>query len=161
MLATVDLSRRSIGQCDDRTVLEEILPPHTLLAFAAMRELRTGLTGADFVAQVDTVQRRAGYRLVGAFSGKGVDAVAVAGFRVNTSLSWGRHVYIDDLSTAASARRQGFAGQLLAWIHTEADRLDCSQVHLDSGVGPDRQSAHRLYLNTGYAIYAHHFTRRG
>jgi len=80
---------------------------------------------------------------------------------VNTSLSWGRHVYIDDLSTMASVRRQGFASQLLAWIHNEADRLDCSQVHLDSGVGPYRHSAHRLYLNTGYVIHAHHFIRRG
>lgn len=143
-------------------MLKEILPPHTSLAFAAMRELRTGLTSPeDFVVQVDTVQRPAGYRLVGAFPGDGVQAMAVAGFRVNTSLSWGRHVYIDDLSTVASARRQGFAGQLLTRIHNEADRLDCSQVHLDSGVGPDRQSAHRLYLNTGYVINAHHFMRPG
>ncbi len=133
-------------------MLKEILPLHTLLAFTAMRELRTGLTGDDFVERVDTVQRRAGYRLVGAFPGDGVDAVAVAGSRVNTSLSWGRHVYIDDLSTVASARRQGFASQLLAWIHNEADRLDCSHVHLDSGVGAERQSAHRLYLNTGYVL---------
>ncbi len=143
-------------------MLEEILPPHTVLAFAAMQELRTGLTGPDdFVEQVDTIQRPNGYRLVGAFSGHGVDAVAVAGFRVTTSLSWGRHVYIDDLSTMASVRRQGFASQLLAWIANEADLLDCGQVHLDSGVGPDRQSAHRLYLNTGYVINAHHFMRRG
>ncbi len=69
-------------------------------------------------------------------------------------------MHSDDLSTVASARRQGFAGQLLAWIHNEADRLGCSQVHLDSGVGAERQSAHRLYLNTGYVINAHHFVRR-
>lgn len=150
----------AIGQWDARRVLKEILPPHTSLAFPAMRELRTGLASADFVAQVDTVQRPAGYRLVGAFEGNGVEAVAVAGFRMSTSLSWGRYLYIDDLSTVASARQQGLAGQLLAWIHNEADRLGCSQVHLDSGVGPDRGSAHRLYLNTGYVINAHHFTRR-
>ncbi len=141
-------------------MLKEIFPPYTSLAFPAMRELRTGLANADFVAQVDTVQRPAGYRLVGAFMGNGVEAVAVAGFRMSTSLSWGRYLYIDDLSTVASARQQGLAGQLLAWIHNEADRLGCSQVHLDSGVGPDRRSAHRLYLNTGYVINAHHFTRR-
>lgn len=71
-------------------MLKEILPPHTSLAFAAMRELRTGLSSRDdFVEQVDTVQRPAGYRMVGAFPGDGVQAMAVAGFRVNTSLSWG------------------------------------------------------------------------
>lgn len=111
-------------------MLKEILSPHTGLAFIAIRELRTSLARrGDFIEQVDTVQRPAGYRLVGAFTGDDVDAVAVAGFRVSTSLSWGRHVYIDDLSTVASARRQGFAGQLLAWIDNEAHRLGCSQVH--------------------------------
>ncbi len=89
----------------------------------------------------------------------GTDAVAIAGFRLSTSLSRGRHVYIDDLSTVSSARRRGFAGELLGWIHSEAKRLGCGQVHLDSGVGPSRQAAHRLYLNSGYVISAHHFAR--
>lgn len=139
-------------------MLREILPPNTGSAFAAMRELRPHLASRSaFIEQVDTVQRPAGYRLVGASPLDDGDAVAVAGFRVTTSLSWGRHVYIDDLSTLPSARRHGFAGQLLGWVHREAERLGCDQVHLDSGVGPDRRSAHRLYLNAGYLISAHHF----
>jgi ribosomal protein S18 acetylase RimI-like enzyme len=95
-------------------VLREIVPPNTGLAFAAMRELRTHLTSLeDFVEQIDGVQRPTGYRLVGVLPDDGTDAVAVAGFRLSTSLSWGRHVYIDDLSTMSSARRRGFAGELL------------------------------------------------
>jgi GNAT superfamily N-acetyltransferase len=67
---------------------------------------------------------------------------------------------VDDLSTIKSKRGQGFAGQLLAWIHDEAVRLGCcGQIHLDSGVGSDRRPAHRLYLNQGYEISAHHFVR--
>jgi GNAT superfamily N-acetyltransferase len=89
----------------------------------------------------------------------GTDAVAIAGFRLSTSLSRGRHVYIDDLSTVPCARRRGFASELLRWIHIEAKRLGCDQVHLDSGVGPGRLAAHRLYLNSGYVISAHHFAR--
>jgi GNAT superfamily N-acetyltransferase len=136
------------------------VPPDTGLAFAAMRELRTHLTRLeDFVEQVDSVQRPVGYRLVGVLPDDGTDAVAVAGFRLSTSLSRGRHVYIDDLSTAPSARRQGFASELLGWIHAEAERLGCDQVHLDSGVGSSRFAAHRLYLNSGYVISAHHFSR--
>ncbi|MGH3976919.1 MAG: GNAT family N-acetyltransferase [Pseudonocardiaceae bacterium] len=136
------------------------MPPDTGLAFAAMRELRTHLTSLeDFVEQVDSVQRPAGYRLVGVLADDGTDAVAVAGFRLSTNLSWGRHVYIDDLSTVPSARRRGFASELLGWIHAEAQRLGCNQAHLDSGVGPSRLAAHRLYLNSGYAISAHHFAR--
>ena|SRR6185312_10606509 len=143
----------------------EILPPDTGLAFPAMRELRTELANCEaFVKQVDELQRPEGYRLIGVMPRDGeadVAAVAaVAGFRRATSLSWGRHLYVDDLSTVLSARGQGLAGQLLAWIHREAERLDCHEVHLDSGVGPNRYSAHRLYLNSGYVINAHHFIRQ-
>jgi GNAT superfamily N-acetyltransferase len=142
-------------------VLQEIVPPDTGLAFTAMRALRPAFTDCDeFARQVDDRQRPEGYRLVGVLPAEGEEAVAVAGFRVATSLSWGRHVYVDDLSTVPSARGEGFAGQLLAWIHDEADRLGCPQVHLDSGVGPERHTAHRLYLNAGYVINAHHFIRR-
>jgi GNAT superfamily N-acetyltransferase len=139
---------------------EEIVPPDTALAFTAMRELRTTLSDRRaFVTQVDEMQRPEGYRLVGILPGQGKDAVAVAGFRLLTSLSWGRHLYVDDLSTVASARGQGLAGQLLAWVHDEANRLGCREIHLDSGVAPNRYAAHRLYLNSGYVINAHHFFR--
>jgi len=131
-------------------VIREILPPETATAFAAMRELRPHLTGArEFTEQVDRVQRPAGYRLVGAFEDDGPDAVAVAGFRLGTNLSWGRHLYVDDLSTLPSARRGGWARGLLDWIRAEAQRSGCRQVHLDSGVGADRQDAHRLYFPAG------------
>jgi GNAT superfamily N-acetyltransferase len=123
-----------------------------------MRELRPAFTDRDeFVKQVDELQRPEGYRMVGVLPEHQEDAVAVAGFRVATSLSWGRHLYIDDLSTMPAARGQGFAGRLLAWARDEAARLDCRGIHLDSGVGPSRFTAHRLYLKSGYGIIAHHF----
>jgi GNAT superfamily N-acetyltransferase len=100
-----------------------------------------------FVAQVDGMQRPEGCRLVGVLAVEGEDAQAVAGFRLATSLSWRRHLYVDDLSTVPSARGRGFAGRLLGWVHDEAQRLGCDQVHLDSGVAPNRHAAHRLYLN--------------
>ncbi len=45
------------------------------------------------------------------------------------------------------------------WLHSEAERLGCSEVHLDSGVGTDRTAAHRLYFSAGYHISSHHFAR--
>lgn len=140
--------------------LIEIVPPDTRFAFAAMRELRPNVTTVEaFVEQVDIVQRPAGYRLVGAFDGNAGEAAAAAGFRVSTSLSWGRFLYVDDLSTRETARGRGLARQLLDWLHEEAARLGCGQVHLDSGVGPHRQDAHRLYQKAQYSIAAHHFVR--
>jgi GNAT superfamily N-acetyltransferase len=136
------------------------LPPDTRLAFAAMRALRTHLTDeAAFVQRVDEVQRPEGYRLVGAFEEKSAPAVAVAGFRVGHNLAWGRFIYVDDLSTSAEARRRGHGRALLDWLAEEATRLGCDQLHLDSGVGSERAEAHRLYLNSGLQISAHHFAR--
>jgi GNAT superfamily N-acetyltransferase len=141
-------------------MLTELLPPHTGLAFNAMRKLRSGLASRDdFVEQVDKIQRPTGYRLVAVLAHEDGDALAVVGFRQGTSLAWGRHLYIDDLSTVSSARAQGLATQLLAWVHEEAERLGCEQVHLDSGVGLSRATAHRLYLNSGYVISSHHFAK--
>jgi GNAT superfamily N-acetyltransferase len=83
----------------------------------------------------------------------------VAGFRTCNSLSWGHYLYVDDLSTKPSARRRGYARALLEWLLKEGQRLGCDQLHLDSGVGIDRADAHRLYLNAGLVISAHHFAR--
>ncbi len=141
-------------------VIVELLPPDTGRAFEAMRELRPGLTSRDeFVTRVDRVQRPAGYRLVAAVPGDDGPALAVAGFRVGENLAWGRHLYVDDLSTLPAARQQGHGRALLDWLHDEATRRNCDQVHLDSGVGANRLSAHRLYLNAGFRISSHHFVR--
>jgi GNAT superfamily N-acetyltransferase len=115
---------------------------------------------AGFVERVDDVQRGEGYRLVGVFEVEPAHALAVAGFRVGHMLAWGRFLYVDDLSTLPEARRRGYGRQLLEWLGEEAKRLGCDQLHLDSGVGPDRIDAHRLYFNAGLAISSFHFVRR-
>jgi GNAT superfamily N-acetyltransferase len=143
----------------DRAV-RELSPPDTALAFEAMRALRPALADAEsFATQVDECQRPEGYRLVAAFDGDWKHAAAVAGFRVATSLSWGRFLYVDDLSTFPPARRRGHARALLEWVLEETRRLGCDQLHLDSGVGPERAAAHHLYFASGFQITAHHFAR--
>ena len=140
-------------------MVREIVPPDTALAFEAVRALRPQFADEEgFVTRVDQVLRPEGYRLVGAFE-DAQQAVAVAGFRAGNSLDWGRYIYVDDLSTLSEMRRRGHARALLDWLHEEALRLDCDQLHLDSAVGPQRADAHRLYLNSGLQITAHHFER--
>ena len=139
--------------------IREIGPGETHIAFAAMRELRGRLTDVRaFARRVDDEQRGEGYRLVGAFEDAPI-AVAVAGFRLAHNLAWGRHLYVDDLSTMPAARRRGHARALLDWLADEARRLGCDELHLDSGVGPQRADAHRLYFNAGLTITSHHFSR--
>jgi GNAT superfamily N-acetyltransferase len=142
-------------------VVREIPPEETAVAYLAMRELRSGLAGeAAFVEAVDGLQRGEGYRLLGAFDEGREEAAAVAGFRSFHCLAWGHALYVDDLSTLPEARRRGHGAALLGWLAEEAARLGCDQLHLDSGVGLDRSDAHRLYMNAGLVISAHHFARR-
>jgi GNAT superfamily N-acetyltransferase len=149
----------SAGENSQREI-RELLAGETRLAHEAMRALRTAQQDPDaFVERVDGVLRPAGYRLIGVFVPDREPAVAVAGFRVADSLAWGRHVYIDDLSTVPDARRQGHGGALLDWALGEARRLGCGQLHLDSGTGPERFDAHRVYHGRGLSIYSHHFAR--
>jgi GNAT superfamily N-acetyltransferase len=140
--------------------IREIGPHETRLAFAAMRALRTRLAGEeDFARRVDALQRPEGYRLAGVFEDGAASAVAVAGFRVQHNLAWGRFLYVDDLSTLEAARRRGHGRALLDWLVAEARRLGCDELHLDSGVGPQRAAAHRLYMDAGLLISSHHFAR--
>jgi GNAT superfamily N-acetyltransferase len=113
----------------------------------------------EFVDRVNRLQRPEGYRLVAAFEEGEEQAVAAAGFRPGNQLARGFHIYIDDLSTRAAFRGRGHAGALLDWIDAEARRLSCRQVDLDSGVGADRQAAHRLYFNKRMRISSYHFVR--
>jgi GNAT superfamily N-acetyltransferase len=139
--------------------LREIGPGESGLAFDAMTTLRPHHGDRDeFVRHVDEVQRPQGYRLVGACEGERV--VAVAGFRLLETLAWGRSLYVDDLSTLPEARRRGHAAALLDWCAGEARRQGCGELHLDSGLGPERAEAHRLYFNRGLRIVSFHFARR-
>jgi GNAT superfamily N-acetyltransferase len=149
----------SLTDTTDRQI-HELHAGDTRLAHRAMRALRAAHESEQrFVEHVDEVLRPGGYRLLGAFVSGEEQALAAAGFRVGDSLAWGHHIYIDDLSTAPEARRRGHAGALLAWLIEEGQRLGCGQLHLDSGVGPERFDAHRLYHNHGLSIHSHHFAR--
>ena len=136
--------------------IRELGPGESELAFEAMRELRPQIgPRAEFARRIDEVQRKEGFRLVASFADGTQSAAACAGFRVAHNTAWGRHLYVDDLSTRSDSRRQGHAGALLDWLFVEARRMGCEQLPLDSG--PHRHDAHRVYLKHGLAITAHHF----
>jgi GNAT superfamily N-acetyltransferase len=140
--------------------VRELGPGETHLAARTLLQLRPHHGSVDaLVRQVDERQRRNGYRLIGAFEDGAEEAAAVAGFRINEFLAWGRHVYVDDLVTAEGHRGRGLADRLFAWLEDEARRAGCTQFHLDSGVGEDRSDAHRFYFRHGLRISSYHFQR--
>ncbi len=78
--------------------------------FPVMLSLRPHLTGPDeLVERVTRQNREAGYRLLAGWR-DGVP-VALAGYRVEENLIHGRFVYVDDLVSAESARREGLGAR--------------------------------------------------
>jgi GNAT superfamily N-acetyltransferase len=137
--------------------IREIAEGETLHAARALLELRPQRAPSETLVALADRQRAAGYRLVGSFEPGEDDAAAVAGFRVQDNLAWGRHLYVDDLVTRADRRGRGHGAALMRWLAKEACRAGCEQLHLDSGVGPEREDAHRLYFNAGLRISSYHF----
>ncbi len=125
------------------------------MALPALAELRPGVE--DLSVRI-LGQSQHGYRLVGVVIGGEQSAVAVAGFRINENLAWGRHLYVDDLVTREGFRGHGYGRQLMGWLVEQARHEGCTQLHLDSGVGPDRHDAHALYHAVGLRITSHHLS---
>jgi GNAT superfamily N-acetyltransferase len=135
----------------------EILAGESRLAAVALLELRPVDRSLEAVVARIDAQRASGYRVVGSFEVGESDAAAVAGFRIGENFGWGRFLYVDDLVTRAGLRGRGHADAVMAWVEAEARRQGCGQLHLDSGVGPDRADAHRFYFRHGLRITAYHF----
>jgi GNAT superfamily N-acetyltransferase len=139
--------------------VRELQAGESHLAAAALLELRPHVASAGELATRIDAQRSDGYRVIASFESSDPDAAAVAGFRVGETLAWGRFLYVDDLVTRAASRGRGHADALVAWMVAEARREGCDQLHLDSGVGPDRADAHRFYFRHAMRISSYHFAR--
>ena len=122
-------------------------------AFPVMRELRTHLVGEDEFLERVARQRREGYRL--ALLEEDGRVRAVAGFRIQECLSAGRHLYVDDLVTAADGRSRGHGRALFEWLVDQGRAERCRWLRLDSAV--HRFDAHRFYLRQRMTIRSHHF----
>lgn len=138
-------------------MVREIQPGESHIAAVALIELRTHFESVEALTERIDYQRSNGYRIVASFEGD--EAAAVAGFRVNETTFAGRMLYVDDLVARTKFRRRGHADTVMAWVYEEAQRLGCDQFHLDSGVGADREDAHRFYFNHGMRIASYHFAR--
>lgn len=98
-----------------------------------------------------------GFRLIYIPDDEKNEAAAILGFRAYEMYRTGRIIYIDDLFTFPEHRGKGYAGALLDWVHQLASEEGILSVHLDSGY--QLHPAHRLYLNKGYVLPCHHFSK--
>ena len=119
----------------------------------AILELRPHVSAADYLPRINQVLAT-GARLIALTDDGQTKAVAVV--RINHYLHRGKNLYIDDLVSLPAERGKGYARALLDWIRQYALAEGCQTIDLDSGYG--RTNAHRLYLQWGFVLSAHHFT---
>ncbi|HRI21979.1 MAG TPA: GNAT family N-acetyltransferase [Panacibacter sp.] len=125
-----------------------------LKCWDVMHALRPHLIKGDFVSTVKEMITE-GYQLC--FIEDNGKAAAVVGFRYLQYLYNGKHFYIDDLSTLPESRGKGYGGLLVDYVVDLAEKKGFKCVTLDSGY--TRLDAHRLYLNKGFVLAAHHFSK--
>ncbi|EGQ8682076.1 GNAT family N-acetyltransferase [Vibrio parahaemolyticus] len=119
-------------------------------------QLRPNYNLDSLSAQIEKQQSN-GYQVIYVKSSEGV--LAAAGFSVGEKLTWGKHIYVEDLVTNAQFRSSGVGKFIIDWFKTYALESGCAQIHLDSGV--QRFPAHKFYLREGFNIASHHFSMVG
>lgn len=120
--------------------------------FQVMKQLRTELVEASFVPLVRELMTD-GYQL--AYFRDETQVVCVAGFKISKNLFFGKHLYVEDLSTLKTERSKNYGKQIMAWLRNLAAAEGCNAIHLDSGV--QRHRAHKFYLNRNMSIVSYHF----
>ena len=117
-----------------------------------MQELRPHRSEEELRKMI-AAQMKDGFQVV--YVGDDTMAYAVGGFRTLDFLFSGKTLYVDDLVTHSAHRKKGYAGMLMKWMIAYAKDNGYDHFSLDSG--HHRKDAHRLYLNHGLDITAHHF----
>ena len=134
--------------------LDHVQDPQACAAcFDLMRELRPHLESAqDFGRQLERQAAQA-YRLLAAWeNGR---AVALAGYRVQENLLYGRFVYIDDLVVASPVRSRGLGKRMIDAVRDQARRLGCAYLVLDTGLA--NALGQRFYFRQGLLSKGLHF----
>lgn len=107
-------------------VREAVTEEEVAATYPVMRALRPHHPEDGYPGRVRRM-RESGYRLAAVIE-EG-EARAVAGFRVQEFLAWGRLLYVDDLVTAEESRSRGYGKLLLDWLAGKARRESCEQLH--------------------------------
>ncbi|MGD1874020.1 MAG: GNAT family N-acetyltransferase [Mastigocoleus sp.] len=123
-----------------------------LECFSTLSQLRPHIKQKTFLEQIHRQQQN-GYQL--AFIKEDHIVLAVAGFHISESLSWGKFLYISDLIVDQNARSQNYGKHLFEWLVEYGKSHNCNELHLDSGV--QRFDAHRFYFRQRMKISSHHF----
>lgn len=123
--------------------------------YPVLSQLRDHLSLEDFTERYRAGVETSNYRMVGAWVGD--DLRAIAGFRFILNLAQGNALYIDDLVTSSEWRSKGYGGELVRYLEGVAIAIGADAIRLDSAV--HRLDAHRFYEREGFYFYSKHFVR--
>ena len=113
--------------------------------YAVMKQLRPHLQGEeDFLDRIARQQTQT-YRLLAAWDDDQV--VALAGYRFEENLVYGKFLYVDDLVTAETARGSRWGARLLDALTVIAEQAGCVRLVLDTGLV--NALAQRFYFRQG------------
>ena len=142
---------------DNDTPLRHLETPDELRAcLPLMRELRPHLADeTDFVERVGRM-RHERYRVLAALH-EG-QAVALAGYRFQENLIYGRFLYVDDLVVSPARRGERWGARLLEALNGLARGAGCTRLVLDTGL--DNALAQRFYFRQGLLTRAIRFSKQ-
>ncbi|MFD4836629.1 GNAT family N-acetyltransferase [Achromobacter sp. NPDC058515] len=138
------------------TALRHLETPEELRAcLPLMRELRPHLEREeDFIERLARM-RQERYRLLAAMH-EG-EAVALAGYRLQENLVYGRFLYVDDLVVASGRRGDRWGARLLEHLDGVARGSGCVKLVLDTGLS--NALAQRFYFRQGLLTSAIRFSK--
>lgn len=124
-------------------------------SFPVMQELRPHLAGeADFAARIARM-RAENYALLAVWEGG--EPVALAGYRYQENLIYGRFMYVDDLVTTERSRGGRHGASLLQALEGIAREAGCAKLVLDTGLA--NALAQRFYFRQGLLTGAMRFSK--
>lgn len=113
--------------------------------YAVMRELRPHLKSEDeFMQRIGRAARQS-YRMLAAWDEGRV--VAIAGYRFQENLVYGKFLYVDDLVSTESQRGRRWGERLLKALEGVAEEAGMARLSLDTGMANAR--AQRFYFRQG------------
>ena len=120
-----------------------------------MRELRPHLAHDDAFVERLARMHQQNYRLLAVM--RDGEALALAGYRYQENLIYGRFLYVDDLVVAPSARGSRWGARLIAELDHLARGADCDKLVLDTGLA--NALAQRFYFRQGLLTSAIRFSK--
>lgn len=113
--------------------------------YPVMHQLRPHLVSADELVERWRRQATAGYRLLAVREAGCV--LALAGYRVQENLVYGRFLYVDDLVSDSAIRGRGYGECLMDALKKEALAQGCGKLVLDTALS--NALGQRFYFRNG------------